>query len=140
MAGVKVTVATGDAKQVIGDLRGRRHQMTLISWTPDYLDPHTNAGVFAMNLDNSDDKPKPLAWRNKWIDENANKMTLAAAKETDRKKRDMMYSDLQKKITDEGPYILMFQPLTVVASRKNVTGYNPGIVEDIYFFRTVSKA
>ena len=47
---------------------------------------------------------------------------------------------LIKKITDEGPYILMFQPLTPVAVRKNVTGYKPGIVEDTYFFRTITKA
>jgi hypothetical protein len=38
-----------------------------------------------------------------------------------------------------GPYILMFQPLTPVAVRKNVTGYKPGIVEDTYFFRTITK-
>ena len=39
----------------------------------------------------------------------------------------------------EGPYILMFQPLTPVAMRKNVVGYKPGIVEDTYFFRTITK-
>ena len=140
MAGVKVNIVTGDAKQVIGDLRARRHQLNLISWTPDYLDPHTNAGVFAMNDDNSDDKPKPLAWRNRYFDPDANKMTMAAVKETDPKKRDLMYAELQKKITDEGPYILMFQPLTPVATRANVKGYKPGIVEDLYLFRTITKS
>jgi peptide/nickel transport system substrate-binding protein len=140
LGGVKINVVTGDAKQVIGDLRGRRHQMVLISWTPDYLDPHTNAGVFAMNDDDADDKPKPLAWRNHYFDKKANEMTMAAVKEVDPKKRDVMYSDLQKKITDEGPYILMFQPLTIVASRKNVSGYKPGIVEDTYFFRAIAKS
>ena len=50
-----------------------------------------------------------------------------------------MYADLRKKITDEGPYILMFQPLTPVATRENVQGYKPGIVEDTYFFRTITK-
>ena len=140
MAGIKVNIVTGDAKQIIGDLRGRRHQLTLISWTPDYLDPHTNAGVFAMNDDDADDKPKPLAWRNHYFDPKANAMTMAAVKETDPKKRDAMYADLQKKITDEGPYILMFQPLTPVATRANVKGYKPGIVEDTYFFRTITKS
>ena len=140
LGGVKVNIVTGDAKQVIGTLRGRKHQMTLISWTPDYLDPHTNAGVFALNDDNSDDKPKPLAWRNRYFDPQANAMTMAAVKETDPKKRDAMYAELQKKITDEGPYILMFQPLTAVATRKNVSGYKPGIVEDMYFFRSIAKS
>jgi peptide/nickel transport system substrate-binding protein len=140
MAGIKVNIVTGEGKAIIGDLRARRHQMTLISWTPDYLDPHTNAGVFALNTDDSDDKPKPLAWRDHYFDPKSNEMTMAAVKETDPKKRDVMYAELQKKITDEGPYILMFQPLTPVASRKNVSGYKPGIVEDTYFFRTITKS
>ena len=139
LAGIKVNIVTADAKTVIGNLRGRRHQMNLISWTPDYLDPHTNAGVFAMNDNDADDKPKPLAWRDHYMDPQANAMTMAAVKETDPKKRDKMYADLQKKITDEGPYILMFQPLTPVASRTNVKGYKPGIVEDLYFLRMITK-
>ena len=93
-----------------------------------------------MNDDDADDKPKPLAWRDHYFDPKANEMTMAAAKETDPKKRDQMYAELQKKITDEGPYILMFQPLTPVATRANVKGYNPGIVEDTYFFRTITKS
>ena len=67
-------------------------------------------------------------------------MTMAAVKETDPKKRDVLYAELIKRITDEGPYILMFQPLTPVAARKNVNGYKPGIVEDTYFFRTITKS
>ena len=140
MAGIKVNLVTTDRKQVIAEIRGRRHQLLFISWTPDYLDPHTNAGVFAMNDDDSDDKPKPLAWRSHYMDPVSNKMTMDAVKETDPKKRETMYAALQKKITDEGPYILMFQPLTIVASRKNVSGYKPGIVEDTYFFRTIAKS
>ena len=140
MGGIKVNIVAGERKQVIATLRARRHQLNLISWTPDYLDPHTNASVFAMNVDDADDKPKPLAWRDHYFDAKANEMTMAAAKETDPKKRDQMYAELQKKITDEGPYILMFQPLTPVATRANVQGYNPGIVEDTYFFRTITKS
>ena len=140
MGGIKVNIVAGERKQVIATLRARRHQLNLISWTPDYLDPHTNASVFAMNVDDADDKPKPLAWRDHYFDPKANEMTMAAAKETDPKKRDQMYAELQKKITDEGPYILMFQPLTPVATRANVQGYNPGIVEDTYFFRTITKS
>ena len=140
MGGVKVNIVTGDAKQVITNLRARRHQMTLISWTPDYLDPHTNAGVFALNTDDADDKPKPLAWRDHYMDPQANAMTMAAVRETDPKKRAEMYGELQKKITDEGPYILMFQPLTPEVTRKNVKNYKPGIVEDTYFFRTITKS
>ena len=59
--------------------------------------------------------------------------------EIDPAKRKAMYEELQKKVTDDGPYILMFQPANQVASRANVQGYKPGIIEDLYFFRTITK-
>ena len=93
-----------------------------------------------MNDDDSDDKPKPLAWRDHYMDPQANAMTMAAARQSDPAKRKEMYAELIKKITDEGPYILMFQPANQVASRANVKGYKPGIVEDLYFFRTITKS
>ena len=69
-----------------------------------------------------------------------NAKTTAAVKEIDPAKRKAMYEELQKILTDEGPYILMFQPANTIASRANVQGYKPGIVEDLYFFRTITKS
>jgi peptide/nickel transport system substrate-binding protein len=140
MAGVKVTIAATDQKQLITEFRARKHQATLISWTPDYLDPHTNASTFAFNDNDGDDAPHPLAWRCHYFDPKVNALTTAAVKEVDADKRKAMYADLQKMVTDEGPFILMFQPSNEVASRANVKGYDPGIVEDLYFFRTITKA
>ena len=37
--------------------------MVLISWTPDYLDPHSNADTFAHNDDDADDAPSRTRWR-----------------------------------------------------------------------------
>jgi peptide/nickel transport system substrate-binding protein len=138
--GVKVNIVTMEQKQLIAEFRARKHQATLISWTPDYLDPHTNASTFAFNDNDSDDAPHPLAWRCHYMDAAVNAKTMDAVKEIDPEKRAVMYAELQKTITDEGPYILMFQPANQVASRANVKGYKPGIVEDLYFFRTITKS
>jgi peptide/nickel transport system substrate-binding protein len=137
--GVKVNIVTMEQKQLIAEFRARKHQATLISWTPDYLDPHTNASTFAFNDNDSDDAPHPLAWRCHYMDPAVNAKTMAAVREVDPEKRKAMYEELQKIITDQGPYILMFQPANQVASRANVSGYKPGIVEDLYFFRTITK-
>ena len=128
-----------DQKQLVTEFRARKFQATVISWTPDYLDPHTNASTFAFNDNDSDDAPHPLAWRCHYFDPAVNAKTTAAVKEIDAAKRKAMYEELQKTVTDEGPYILMFQPANAVASRANVEGYKPGIVEDLYFFRTITK-
>jgi peptide/nickel transport system substrate-binding protein len=139
-AGIKVNIVSADQKQVLGIYRGRKHQMVLISWTPDYLDPHSNADTFAHNDDDSDGaKSHPLAWRNHWVAPDVSAKMKAAAQEVDLAKRKADYEALQKTVTDEGPFILMFQPANQVASRANVHGYKPGIIEDLYFYRTITK-
>jgi peptide/nickel transport system substrate-binding protein len=137
--GVKVSITATDKKQLIQEFRGRKFQASLINWTPDYLDPHTNASTFAFNDNDSDDAPHPLAWRCHYMDPAVNALTMAAVKENDVAKRKAMYEQLQKTITDDGPYILMFQPANQIARRASVNGYKPGFVEDLYFFRTITK-
>jgi peptide/nickel transport system substrate-binding protein len=139
-AGVKVSIVPQEMKGVLGVYRSRKHQALLISWGPDYFDPHTNADAFARNTDNSD-KPatKPLAWRNGWFIPEISAETAAAAKELDTAKRVAMYEDLQKKVTDDGPFILMFQTAQPVAARANVTGFKAGLTEDITFYRLTAK-
>ena len=140
LAGVKVNIVSADQKQVLGLYRGRKHQLALINWTPDYLDPHSNADTFAHNDDNSDGaKSHPLAWRNHWLAPDVSAKTKAAAQEVDTAKRKADYEALQKIVTDQGPFILMFQPANQVASRVSVHGYKPGIIEDLYFYRTITK-
>jgi peptide/nickel transport system substrate-binding protein len=139
-AGVKVSIVSEELKAVVGVYRARKHQLLLVNWGPDYFDPHTNADAFARNTDNSD-KPatKPLAWRNSWFIPEISKETAEAAKELDTAKRVAMYEDLQKKVTDDGPFILMFQTEQPVAARKNVTGFKAGLTEDLTFYRLTAK-
>ena len=141
LAGVKVNVVSADTKQVTGLYRGRKHQMVGWSWTPDYLDPHSNADTFAHNDDDSDGaKSHPLAWRSHWFIPDITAKMKAAAQEVDTANRKADYEALQKQVTDDGPFILMFQPANQVASRANVHGYKPGIIEDLYFYRTITKS
>jgi peptide/nickel transport system substrate-binding protein len=140
-ASIKVSIEPMELKAVIGQYRARTHQIAMLSWGPDYFDPHTNADSFVHNDDNSDTpKIKPIAWRNKWFIPDITKEMLAAAKEVDTAKRAEQYAALQKKVTDDGPYIFMFQNNLQVARRATATGYNPGITEDLNFFRTIRKS
>lgn len=139
-AGIKTTISSKEMKSVLPDYRARKHQALLMYWGPDYFDPHTNADTFARNTDNSDKAAtKPLAWRNSWFIPDISKETAEAAKEQDTAKRAALYEDLQRKVTDEGPFILMFQSAQPVASRANVTGFKYGLTEDITFFRLTAK-
>jgi len=140
-AGIKVSIEPMELKAVIGQYRARSHQIAMLSWGPDYLDPHTNADSFAHNDDNSDTpKIKPLAWRNKWLIPEITKEMLAAARELDSAKRAEQYAVLQRKVTDDGPFIFMFQNNFQLARRATATGYNPGITTELSYFRTIRKS
>ena len=138
--GIKLKLVQVEQKQMLQAFRARKYQMVLNSWAPDYKDPHSNADTFAHNDDDSDTpKVKPLAWRTHYYTPEITKETIAASKETDTKKRVQMYEDLQKKITDDGPFILMFQDKYLVATRSNVKNFKLGIFADFNYYRTVSK-
>ena len=140
-AGVKVNIVPGEQKQVITKYRARNHQIVLLYWSPDYMDPHSNADSFARNPDNSDDaKSKPLAWRNSWDIPEITAETDAAVKERDADKRKEMYLGLQKKLQDDSPFIIMFQSTEQVAKRNNVSGYVSGPTFDIIYYRLVTKS
>jgi peptide/nickel transport system substrate-binding protein len=137
---VKVTLMPAEEKTVLTKYRARQHQMLLINWGPDYMDPHTNADSFARNPDNSDaPKSKPLAWRNAWDIPEITKMTDAAVRERDEGKREQMYKDLQKKVMDEGPFIIMFQDTIQLAMRANVKGFVMGPSSDVVYYNLTTK-
>jgi peptide/nickel transport system substrate-binding protein len=139
-AGIKVDIVPGEQKQVITKYRARQHQIVLLYWSPDYMDPHSNADSFARNPDNADDaKSKPLAWRNAWDIPDITKETDAAARERDPEKRKLMYLDLQKKLQADSPFVIMFQSTELVASRANVKGFVSGPTYDTVYYRLVSK-
>ncbi len=139
-AGIKAKIVPGEQKQVITKYRARQHQMLLLYWSPDYMDPHSNADSFARNPDNADDaKSKPLAWRNAWDIPEITKETDAAAREINPDKREKMYLDLQKKLQDDGPFVIMFQNTEQVARHKNVMGFVSGPTFDTVYYRLITK-
>lgn len=139
-AGIKVSIVAGEDKQVWTRYRGRQHQMLLIMWSPDYLDPHSNAETFARNTDNSDQsKSRTVAWRNNWADPKTSAQVDAAVRERDPAKREAMYQELQREVLAEGPYLVMFEPVTQVARRTEVKNFIFGPYWDLVFYREVVK-
>ena len=139
-AGIKVSIVPGEQRQVITKYRARQHQIVLLYWSPDYMDPHTNAGSFAWNPDNSDDAAnKPLAWRNAWDIPEISKRTMEALKETDETARMAMYAELQKTLMDDGPFVIAFQNVDQVAQKKGVSGFIDGPLSDHVLYKDVVK-
>ena len=138
--GVRVTIIPGEQKSVITKYRARQHQLLLIYWGPDYMDPHTNADSFARNTDNSDNPPtKPLAWRNSWLIPEISKRTEAAVEERDLGKREQMYKDLQQTLLDDSPFVIMFQEVKQTAERADVRDFVVGPTQDVVLYGSTKK-
>jgi peptide/nickel transport system substrate-binding protein len=50
-----------------------------------------------------------------------------------------MYLDLQKKLQDDGPFVIMFQNTEQVARHKGVTGFVSGPTFDTVYYRLLKK-
>jgi len=127
-AGIEVSIEVGTGKQTLSVYRAREHQIYVGAWGPDYPDPNTNAGTFAFNPENSDEKKATglLAWRNAWGIPEMSKATKAAVQETDRSKRETMYAAIQRDHQKRAPFAIMFQKIEQVGRRDNVKGFSIG--------------
>jgi peptide/nickel transport system substrate-binding protein len=138
--GIRVKLLAGDAKQAIGKYRARQHDIFIGEWSPDYMDPNSNARAFAWNPDNSDHSNyKMLAWRNSWYRPEVTAQTEAALVEPSPAKRAKLYRVLQRKVLDESPFIIMFEKVVKVATRPGVTGPEIGPINDLVSYRTLEK-
>ncbi|WP_296746921.1 ABC transporter substrate-binding protein [Mesorhizobium sp.] len=139
-AGIKLEIIPGDGKQTLTKYRARNHDIYIGNWGQDYFDPNSNAQTFASNPDNSDaGKTKTLAWRNAWDIPDLTKQTEAALLEKDAGKRADMYKDLEKKILDTSPFVIIHQQLEVAGLRKNLKGFKLGPSFDTNFVSAISK-
>ncbi|PSH67590.1 ABC transporter substrate-binding protein [Phyllobacterium sophorae] len=139
-AGVKLEIIPGDGKQTLTKYRARTHDSYIGQWGVDYWDPNSNAETFTSNPDNSDaGTNKTLAWRNAWDVPDLTKETKAALLERDGAKRAQMYQDLQKKVLETSPFILIFQQTEVAGLRSNLKGFKLGPSFDTNYVFNVSK-
>ncbi|WP_083100134.1 ABC transporter substrate-binding protein [Pseudophaeobacter leonis] len=127
-AGITLNITVGTAKAILGRYRARELDMYMGAWGPDYPDPHTNAGTFAYNPDNSDEAGATglLAYRNAWDTGGLTEKVAAAVVEGDREIRAKMYADIQSEFRDTAPFAVMFQKIEQTGRNEAVQNLNLG--------------
>lgn len=141
-AGIRVSLLAGDGRQVLTKIRARQHQLGLLKWGSDYLDPHSNADAFCANADNSDAArtTSNLAWQNAWADPAITAAARAALDEADTGRRTAAYLDLQRRVQQDGPYAILLQDASVAALRRGVSGLVLGTLSDRTRYDGIAKA
>ncbi|MCP4470380.1 MAG: ABC transporter substrate-binding protein [Gammaproteobacteria bacterium] len=139
--GIKTNIVTLEGKTLWPKYRAREHDIILAHWSPDYVDPHSNADAFANNPDNRFEAKKTghLTWRNAWSDDASNSLAIKARNELDLDKRKQQYLELQAMLQKKGPFVIMFQQNEQVARRRNLDGFVSGSNFDLVFYRNVTK-
>jgi peptide/nickel transport system substrate-binding protein len=140
-AGIDVSIQQAETSAIYAKHRARNFQMILTHWSPDYLDPHSNADAFASNPDNSDEAQLTgvIAWRGAWDTPENTALTAAAREEIDADKREQMYLTLQRNLQEDSPFVFLFQQVAQAALRSNVSGFISGPSFDQVFYRDVAK-
>lgn len=140
-AGITASITSGTGKQILGMYRGRKFQIYVGAWGPDYPDPHTNADTFAHNPNNSDEAKLTgkLAWRNSWDIPEMTAATSAAVQEGDTAKRAVMYVDIQRDHQKRSPFAVLFQKIEQTGRRANVKGFITGSAISSAYYTQVTK-
>ncbi len=135
-ADVQIELQPVAESELWSKMRGRDFQSIFIYWGADYIDPNTNASAFAYNVPGGS---KTLAWRVGWDIPDLSAKTRAAAGESDAAKRRALYTDLQKTVQQNSPFVVTLQGAQQVAVRNNVNHVQQGIGVSLLFFDTVEK-
>lgn len=140
-AGITLSITVGTAKAILARYRARELDMYMGAWGPDYPDPHTNAGTFAFNPDNTDEAGATglLAWRNAWDTGGLTEKVAAAVVEGDRDTRAKMYSDIQAEFRDVAPFAVLFQKIEQTGRSEAVQNLNLGGAITAVSYWPVSK-
>jgi peptide/nickel transport system substrate-binding protein len=138
--GIKLQLLPGEQKQVVTKTRARQHQMALLAWFTDYIDPNSNAQAWCADPDDSDNsKLKILAWRSHFADKEMTQEVEQATKELGNATRMATYANLQRQMWDRGPFVFLLQADEIAVMPKTVTGFQLGPTPDYFRYGAIRK-
>ena len=138
--GIRVKILPAEFRQVITKTRARQHELALLRWGSDYMDPNSNAQTFCENVDNGNDaKDRTLAWRSSWQNKELTDRADAAVHEQDADRRVREYERLQSDLQQTGPFAVLLQQVEIAAMRKSVTGLEIGPLSDSTSYANIQK-
>lgn len=140
-AGIRLTLISGEGRQVLTKIRARQHQLAISLWGSDYFDPHSNAQTFCVNEDNTDASTnRTTAWNQAWQDLDLSARALAALREQDPAKRIGLYEGLQRDVMTRGPYAIMLQEISTAVLRRPAHGLELGPISDRTVYAPIGKS
>ncbi len=120
--GIKVIVRSYEWGTFFHDIKSRNFAMTTLQW-PSVLDPSLYTWIFhSKNIPSPENRSAGAnrgAYRNKHVDD----LLEEGERETDRAKRKAIYSEVQKILAHDLPYISLWHEDNIAIMSKDVKGY-----------------
>lgn len=119
--GITAKVNPQPVDQVLHTIRSREHQLYVLQWLLDYVDPDANAKGFAHSDSLGDDATvKLLPWWCNYLNLETSKMVEQAAQELDTEKRKALYEKIAAIIRDDGPFVFLYTPIHQYGIRSEI--------------------
>jgi peptide/nickel transport system substrate-binding protein len=120
---IDVKVTTMVYAELLKLYRAQQHQMVFVRFGADYADPSNLAAAFAnCRTSGPEAEVKQIAWRNMYCPTGVTDWVEQAAGEKDSRKREILYKAIQAVVLEEGPYVILHNPLIQIAARDVVKG------------------
>jgi len=115
--GISVDIRQMTGGEMYEIYRAQEAKMVFGGWGPDYADPDSNAKPFANYRMNQ------LAWRLQWYPDDLADLVEQAAALSDWEDRAPIYAELTRRVAEEGPFAIIFQPMMSFGVRDNIEGF-----------------
>ena len=112
--GVNINVRQIVGSEVFKTYRAQQAQMVCLTWSADYPDPDDFAKPFG------DYTQKSLAWRVQYYNEPLAKVVDQAAGLQNTPERASLYKKVNQMMTDDGPFVILYQPMISYAVSKRI--------------------
>ena len=130
--GVEIETEQVETATFFQDIRRNKYQMWTQGWSADYADPEN----FLDTQFHSQSRQNDTKYSNPQVD----RLLEQARTERDQTKRFALYSDAERLILQDAPWIPLFYGATAELVKPYVKGYaNPGMVSPIYRYVSIEK-
>ena len=125
--GIRIDVRQIVQSEMLKTYRAQQAQMVLLSWYVDYPDPDDFAKPFG------DYTQKSLAWRVQYYNDPLAKLVDQAAGLQNTPERAALYKKVNQMITDDGPFVILYQPMISYGVSKRIQNLVADPVNEIDF-------
>ncbi|MCX6093999.1 MAG: ABC transporter substrate-binding protein [Candidatus Bipolaricaulota bacterium] len=121
--GIDCEVVTMQNSVLLGLFRVQNYDLTIMRWGLDYAAAQCQAQAFANCVTSGPESTiKSITWRTMWCPSGVSDWCAEATAELDEHKSVILYKAIQAITLEEGPYAMLYNPLTQIAIQAGVQG------------------